>query len=608
MLYLLSRRGARLSLFASYFLFASIAVAQRGTPILPTDLFSTYQVYGADSLTIVPVNDSSVPFTQAFRVGRNSVGQASYSAAIYWNTTAEVPQNDLLVATFWIKNLNPDLAVLSVSPIFQDQKTYSKALEGSAPSDQAEWVKYAIPFRANQIFGAGTASSFQFFFGSAIQTFEVGGISVEDYGVVPDPIPASLSDTFAYYYPTRYDPNAPWRKLARQNIRKTRMAELIVKVTQNGKFVRNADIYVNQVRSAFGWGSALNPCSLLGTCLSASDTQQYTDAVQKNFTIAGFENAFKWPSWECCSADALNGLSWLQQHNIPLRGHNLIWPNFSTMPSDTANLSPPALAARIDNHFYDEEGTLKGKIFEWDVVNEPYTSNQVQGLIPGVPNVTPSQGVLGNSAIVDWFKLAAQIDNQTHLYLNDYNIFENKDPVHEAYDLALVKYLQDGGAKVQGLGFQAHFNQTAPYFPALQATINDFDPYISEYGVTEFDFTTIDPKLQADLTRDFMTFIFGQPKFHEFVMWGFWEGQHWLNNAPLYYLDWTLKPSGQVWQELTLKQWQTHKIGSSNSRGQYSTRAYKGTYNITVAKGPRTCSKTVELTENAVVDVPLDCR
>jgi len=579
-----------------------------GKPVLPADLFSTYGVYGADSLQVVPVTDRAIPFKQAFEIQRDTAGQYFYSAGLSWNITANLANNDLMLLTFWVKNLNSDLHPLHVTPVLQDNVTYNKSLTGSAPSDLPGWVKYAIPFRMNQASElSGNGSSAILFFGDLAQSFQVGGIALEDLGQVPTPMPSTITSTFAFYYPGRGNPHAPWRLTAEQNIQATRMANLSIKVTKAGVAFPNATVQVNQTQSAFHWGSAVDGCNLDGQCLSPSTTSTYIANILKNFNTVVPENDFKWPNWECCRQYADDTLAFAQKNGLALRGHNLIWPSFTFMPADTASLTPSELATRIDNHFHDELGALKGEAYEWDVVNEPYGNNQVQGLIPGVPGVTPSTGVLGNASIAGWYSLAGQIDPKTVLNMNDDGIFDSKSAVQEAYDLALVKYIKSLGATVEGFSFESHFNQTAPVFSEMQATLDDFDPVISKYGVTEFDFLTIDPSLQRDLTADYMTFIFGQPKFNEFLMWGFWDGAHWLNSAPIYNLDWSLKPSGEVWQQLTQHTWQTHSSGITNSSGTYELRAFKGAYSLTASLSGKTCTVPLTLSEDDNITIPIEC-
>ena len=50
-------------------------------------------------------------------------------------------------------------------------------------------------------------------------------------------------------------------------------------------------------------------------------------------------------------------------------------------------------------------------------------------------------------------------------------------------------------------------------------------------------------------------------------MWGFWDGAHWKNNAPLYRRDWSLKPAGAAYRDLVLKTWRTDASGKTGADG-----------------------------------------
>jgi hypothetical protein len=90
-------------------------------------------------------------------------------------------------------------------------------------------------------------------------------------------------------------------------------------------------------------------------------------------------------------------------------------------------------------------------------------------------------------------------------------------------------------------------------------------------------------------------------------MWGFWDGAHWLNSAPIYNLDWSLKPSGEVWQTLTQKSWQTHTSGKTDGQGVYSLRAYKGTYKITAKVHGKSCTVPFVLRGDSSTTIKLEC-
>ena len=238
------------------FAFALTGAAQTGVSILPSDPMTSYSSYGLGSIQRVAVTDPGVPFTQALQITINKAGTAPWSAAVNWNTTGNAAKGDLVLLTFWVKNDNPDLSVLRIAPAFQINDAtlnYRKALYSNAPSDTGQWVRYGIPFFADADYpAAGPGSSLQFFCGSAAQMFEIGGITLLDYGPVPSPFPSEISNQFAFYYPGRYGP-AAWKQQAQQNIERYRMADVRVVVTSNGKPVANASVSLKQTRSDFGW-------------------------------------------------------------------------------------------------------------------------------------------------------------------------------------------------------------------------------------------------------------------------------------------------------------------------------------------------------------------
>lgn len=60
-------------------------------------------------------------------------------------------------------------------------------------------------------------------------------------------------------------------------------------------------------------------------------------------------------------------------------------------------------------------------------------------------------------------------------------------------------------------------------------------------------------------------------------MWGFWDGSHWKDNAPLYTNDFSIKPAGRAYRA----------TGSSGDQGRFQTRGFLGRYEIRVTRGDR---------------------
>jgi endo-1,4-beta-xylanase len=72
---------------------------------------------------------------------------------------------------------------------------------------------------------------------------------------------------------------------------------------------------------------------------------------------------------------------------------------------------------RIDDHIADEATALRGKLVEWDVLNEPFTNHAIQD-------------VLDNDEMIRWFKLARAADPDAVLLLNDYPILAARPDPH----------------------------------------------------------------------------------------------------------------------------------------------------------------------------------
>ena len=86
----------------------------------------------------------------------------------------------------------------------------------------------------------------------------------------------------------------------------------------------------------------------------------------------------------------------------------------------------------------------------------------------------------------------------------------------------------------------------------------------------------------ADYTRDYLTVMFSHPSVIGVLTWGFWEKRHWIPAAAYYRADWTLRPAGQVWQNLVRKTWWTDTTAQTGEQGRISLRAFLGDYEITV--------------------------
>ncbi len=635
-----NKRRAALSLVA--LLTSGSAFAQTslppGTQLLSPDCSTSFNGYGldgpGDGSSSIDITDPALPFSKAVQIVYANAKTNNYDAVMFCDTLTKdaagndvkIAKDDVLVATFWIHNINadPHAAPLRLEPKFQfSSPPYKAFLQTNAPVDAGDWKRYSIPFRMLADAAVGT-TNFNVSFGNVAQSFEVGGVTLVNYGKLASPLPEGLQSQFSFYYPGRGDKNAAWRKTALANIEAIRKTNLTIAVTKaDGSPASGVSLQLKQVKSSFNWATIVDATDLLKDIsvsgLTLQDQRRYRAAVKANFNSAGGGSELKWPDWESDKPLAAALQDWSRANGLATsRGHNLIWPSYGEyfkLPDDVRDpkATPAYTRKRILSHFDEELGAFRGQLAEWDVVNEPFSNHDVQGLVevpsndPNNPLVKHENGKLGNHAIVDWFKRARKDDPSTLLFINDDHIFDTLDPLHRIYTQKLITYMIANGAPLDGLGFQSHFNGTGPVFTDMIESLAMFDPLVKHFSATEFDFTTLDGAMQADLTSDFMTFIFGSPKFNILQMWGFWDTNHWLGDGPLYTKDWKLKPSGKVWQTLTQKTWRTNAKGTTDGSGKYATRAFFGTYQITVSACGKTTTYTRDVTATTSLTLPAGC-
>lgn len=115
-------------------------------------------------------------------------------------------------------------------------------------------------------------------------------------------------------------------------------------------------------------------------------------------------------------------------------------------------------------------GHYKGKVYSWDVVNEPFDES-------GNFRKSIWYNNFGESYIADAFKLAHAADPSAKLYINDYNIEAVNAKSTAMYNL--VKKLKSQGVPIHGIGIQGHLIVgNVPTAAKIQANIERYVHYI----------------------------------------------------------------------------------------------------------------------------------
>ena len=571
------------------FLLGGAAALADPSPLIsgdPLDCFNQFE--GALTHSIVPVG--GMPFTRALDVKTGAVA----ATANAWDirprcfSTLAARQNDVVAVTFWMRAIAaPGGLGLTSFVLERNDSPYTKSVTYTVAAG-SDWTKFQVPFTMAESYAAN-AYNFSFWVTYDHQEIEIGGISILDYG--PG---VAFSDLGLTAWPyAEHAADAPWRAAAAARIDTYRKGDLAVVVRDaGGNAIPGAPVHVKMKRHAFGFGTAVSGDALLNT---GADGQNYRAALKTLFNKAVTENVLKWPafeSWGRPQADYM--LPWFAANGIAMvRGHNVIWPGAQFLPADVQNMlaakpvDATALRTRVNQHIADVMGYAKGKVTEWDVLNEPYANKDLQA-------------VLGDAEMTSWFLQARAADPTVKLYVNDYSILESGgyDLQHINGYAGIIQSMLASGAPIDGIGLQSHFdsNLTAP--SRVLALLDQFAAFGKDLQVTEFDVSIADEQVQADFTRDFLTACFSHPAIKGFMIWGFWEGAHWEPQAAMIRLDWSTKPNYDAWNDLIYTQWWTDTSGVTGSDGVFRTRGFLGDYDIDVTIGGVTTTYPLTLASN----------
>ncbi len=547
----------------------------KGIVLLPKNVlpFKT-NVKGSSAIPFESVSVDNQSFTQAYRI--STLNQtANESLILKYPIEATVQKGDVLMFSFYSRSLQSksetgeSFMEIALDRFIEGKYDWPPVFERGI-SFGTKWTLTEMPFTASRDVAVGEMA-LMIKCGKFPQVFEIADITLVNYqqSIKLNDLPRST----VHYGGDA--PDAAWRKVATDRIEKYRKGNLTIKVLdKNGKTVSDASVSVNMKSSAFAWGTATNSQLILDS--TNADAKIYRDTLLKYFNKVVFENEMKAKNWAKFDAQKTKkAVNWFKNHDIPVRGHVMVWPSWQHSPhlvkfkNDTA-----ALRATIFKKIQEQTTVMRGQFAEWDVVNEPYAHHNIMDSLGGKDN------------LLQWFRAARQNTEGVTLFLNDYTMFHTEGSGSESF-YNTVKYLKENKAPIDAIGEQAHIGGTPPSIEYVIEKLNHFAELGLPIQISEFDITSEDDDFKSRYMRDFMTAVYSHPSTIGFMQWGFWAGSHWIPASALWDKDWHIKPQGQVFTELITKTWATHENGMTQKNGLYKTRAFKGNYEIVVKKGDK---------------------
>ncbi|MEV8315153.1 endo-1,4-beta-xylanase [Streptomyces sp. NPDC059900] len=185
--------------------------------------------------------------------------------------------------------------------------------------------------------------------------------------------------------------------------------------------------------------------------------------------------------------------NWAVQNGKKVRGHTLAW--HSQQPGWMQNLSGSTLRQAMTDHINGVMGHYKGKIAQWDVVNEAFADGS-----SGARRDSNLQRT-GNDWIEVAFRTARAADPAAKLCYNDYNV-ENWTWVKTQAMYNMVKDFKQRGVPIDCIGFQSHFNSGSPYNSNFRTTLQNFAALGVDVAITELDIQGAPASTYAAVTND----------------------------------------------------------------------------------------------------------
>ncbi|XQE83360.1 endo-1,4-beta-xylanase [Streptomyces microflavus] len=252
----------------------------------------------------------------------------------------------------------------------------------------------------------------------------------------------------------------------------------------------------------------------------------YTTIAGREFNSVTAENEMKIDATEpqrgqfnFTAADRV--YNWAVQNGKQVRGHTLAW--HSQQPGWMQSLSGSTLRQAMNDHINGVMGHYKGKIAQWDVVNEAFADGS-----SGARRDSNLQRT-GNDWIEVAFRTARAADPAAKLCYNDYNVEDWTWAKTQAM-YAMVRDFKQRGVPIDCVGFQSHFNSGSPHNSNFRTTLQNFAALGVDVAITELDIQGAPASTYASVTKDCLAV----PRCLGITVWGVRDSDSWRpDHTPL---------------------------------------------------------------------------
>jgi endo-1,4-beta-xylanase len=275
-------------------------------------------------------------------------------------------------------------------------------------------------------------------------------------------------------------------------------------------------------------------------------------------------------------------MNWAQENDMMMIGHVFVWHGQSApwlnRNEDGSPKTRAEAKANLEAYIKEYAGHCEGKIYSWDVVNEPfidtaddkpYSGNWREYIRRETDNpkavghwflayangADPAKGECGTDYMFDSFYFARKYAPKAVLYINEYNEeFKHKrhaiaDIVNDINEQWRNHPEYDNRLLIEGIGMQSHHNHVHTDLERIRMALEMFSKTGAKISITEMDFTfgsSTEPavplspeqaKKQTEMYAGLFKLYMEYSKYIERVsFWGTTDATHWRSwGSPLFF-------------------------------------------------------------------------
>lgn len=527
----------------------------------------SYAGLSPSNYTVKEVTVTGQPFSKAVEVESFRTPSADYEYQFRMALTGTYNAGDVGMISFYARALETmdesDHGFIGCT-MEKNSNTSQKAVTAGNLPVGRDWTKIYIPVTSASVTCPVGDAKFCLRFGYKPQKIQVADLKVVSYGTAVKV--SDLPEKVSVYQGMEED--AIWRTEAEKRIEKYRKEDLDIYVhDKNGKPIPDARVQIEMTRSEFLFGTAVSTVAL-------DENAAYQEKLKKYFNSVTPVSDQKWDTLEPNQGkNVAKVYNWATANNLYARGHCLLWDDPKYFPADfknsVAGMSDGAVRSRVEEHLNIAARFTQGVPVQWDVLNEPVRNDYLRSR-------------LGGQELVRWFDIAAAADPSAKRYINETHLTGDRTNPNEQKLYSIVQDAVAQGARVDGAALQCHAAGEINYPQDFYNQLDRYAQLVDEVAVTEYDYIASNAGDAKNHLRDYLLAVYSHPQATGFTMWGFWDGKHDKNNAPLFYQDWTPKPALAAWEDLVLNEWRTSETAVTGSDGHAAVRGHRGEYRVTI--------------------------